>query len=205
MNVLPWYHCYGFTQMSVCFDAGIDVWLFNKFDPEIFLKSIEESRTDFLAIVPPLVIFLAKHPMVSNYDLSTVKDIISAAAPLSQEVIEETMARLPNLKHIRQAELEGVLASHPAIGDAAVIGIPHEKFGEVPKAFITPAPGVTITVDEVKEIISSRLSAEKALGEFYRGILFKPQINQREKTGEFIVFFNDLLRVIMFIVWSLIS
>ena len=39
------------------------------------------------------------------------------------------------------AELEGVLASHPAIGDAAVIGIPHEKFGEVPKAFVTPAPG----------------------------------------------------------------
>merc|ERR1719276_796668 len=66
---------------------------------------------------------------------------------------------------VAPAELEGVLASHPAIGDAAVIGIPHEKFGEVPKAFITPAPGVTITVDEVKEIISSRLSAEKALGE----------------------------------------
>eukprot|EP00116_Pleurobrachia_bachei_P003080 sb/3463342/ len=97
---------------------------------------------------------------------------------------------------VAPAELEGVLASHPAIGDAAVIGIPHEKFGEVPKAFITPAPGdfstcvymcvstvynpkiarergseqanlfsVTITVDEVKEIISSRLSAEKQLGE----------------------------------------
>ena len=44
MNVLPWYHAYGFMQMSICLDAGVDIWLFNKFDPELFLKSIEESR-----------------------------------------------------------------------------------------------------------------------------------------------------------------
>ena len=39
------------------------------------------------------------------------------------------------------AELEGVLTSHPAIVDAAVIGIPDDRAGEVPKAFVTAAPG----------------------------------------------------------------
>ena len=54
------------------------------------------------------------------------------------------------------AELEGVLASHPAVGDAAVIGIPHEKFGEVPKAFITPAPGGELQLSTVEYLYHVR-------------------------------------------------
>jgi len=65
---------------------------------------------------------------------------------------------------VAPAELEGVLTSHPGIADAAVIGIPDERSGEVPKAFVTPSPGANITEEDVKNFIASRLSVEKQLG-----------------------------------------
>ena len=37
------------------------------------------------------------------------------------------------------AELEDLLRSHPKVADVAVIGVPHERFGEVPRAYITKA------------------------------------------------------------------
>jgi long-chain acyl-CoA synthetase len=46
-------------------------------------------------------------------------------------------------------EIEEVLISHPAVADAGVIGIPEERHGEVPYAFVVLAPGSTATADEL--------------------------------------------------------
>lgn len=54
-----------------------------------------------LYMVPPLMVFLAKHPLVRQYDLSSVREIVCGAAPLSREVIEEVRTRLPQAE-IRQ-------------------------------------------------------------------------------------------------------
>ena len=53
-----------------------------KFEPVSFLESIANHQLGFLPLVPPLILFLNKHPMVKDYDLSYVREIVSAAAPL---------------------------------------------------------------------------------------------------------------------------
>ena len=58
-----------------------------------------------LFLVPPLVIFLAKTPVVKEYDLSSVIAIISAAAPLSKET-EQEACQVLGLNGIFQGRLE---------------------------------------------------------------------------------------------------
>lgn len=60
------------------------------------------------------------------------------------------------------AELEGILRSHPGVADAAVIGVPDQRSGEVPKAFIvTKEP--KLTEDDVKKFVAEKVSGHKHL------------------------------------------
>lgn len=63
--------------------------------------------------------------------------------------------------NIYPAEIEAVLVTHPAVQDAAVIGIPHEEFGEQIKAFIELKPGCSASVEEIKQLASDRLASYK--------------------------------------------
>ncbi|MHA6793018.1 long-chain-fatty-acid--CoA ligase [Pseudonocardia bannensis] len=47
-------------------------------------------------------------------------------------------------ENIYPAEIERVLAEHPSVADVAVIGVPDERWGEVPKAVVVAAPGQTV-------------------------------------------------------------
>jgi long-chain acyl-CoA synthetase len=67
--------------------------------------------------------------------------------------------------NIYPAEVEGVLAEHPAVSDAAVFGIPSEEWGEEVKAVVQPAPGAAGDPDLAAELIAhcrARLAAFKA-------------------------------------------
>ena len=95
LGVLPFFHIYG--MVVVLFSslyAGSKVVSLPMFEPELFLNAISKYETDIVNIVPPLVLFLAKHPMVDNYDLSCIRQITSGAAPLGGDVIESASARL---------------------------------------------------------------------------------------------------------------
>lgn len=54
---------------------------------------------------------------------------------------------------VAPSELEALLLEHPLVADSAVIPIPSDRFGEVPKAFVVPRQGKTITPKEAQEII----------------------------------------------------
>ena len=62
---------------------------------------------------------------------------------------------------VAPAELEALLISHPNIDDAAVIGIPDERAGELPKAFVV-AKGV-VTPEEVAAFIAEKVAPHKKL------------------------------------------
>lgn len=51
-------------------------------------------------VVPPIVVLLAKHPAVLQYDLSSLKIILVGAAPLGKDTIEEVLQRFPHVKKI---------------------------------------------------------------------------------------------------------
>jgi acyl-CoA synthetase (AMP-forming)/AMP-acid ligase II len=52
-------------------------------------------------------------------------------------------------ENVYPAEVEDALMRHPGIGDVAVIGVPHERWGETAKAVVVKAPGAAPTEEEI--------------------------------------------------------
>jgi len=53
-------------------------------------------------------------------------------------------------ENISSIEVEGVMMRHPAVQEIAVVGMPDEKWGETPHAFVVLTPGATCSADELK-------------------------------------------------------
>jgi acyl-CoA synthetase (AMP-forming)/AMP-acid ligase II len=73
---------------------GATIVTMPRFDLEQFLSAIQKYRVTLSHIVPPIVLKLAKEPIVSEYDLSSLKTIFSGAAPLGPELSKECMQRI---------------------------------------------------------------------------------------------------------------
>jgi fatty-acyl-CoA synthase len=65
-------------------------------------------------------------------------------------------------ENISTIEVEQALYRHPAVLEVAVIAIPDDKWGEVPKAFVTPKPGARVTADELVAFCRQQLAHFKA-------------------------------------------
>jgi fatty-acyl-CoA synthase len=61
-------------------------------------------------------------------------------------------------ENISSVEVEGVLLRHPAVQEAAVVGLPDEKWGEAPHAFVVVKPGASATADELRHFTRERLA-----------------------------------------------
>ncbi|MEV0402073.1 class I adenylate-forming enzyme family protein [Actinoallomurus sp. NPDC050550] len=59
------------------------------------------------------------------------------------------------------AEVEGAMYEHPAVADAAVIGVPHEVLGEEVGAVVRLQPGMTVTAEELRAFLGERIAAFK--------------------------------------------
>ena len=274
IGILPFYHIYGMVViMSGALRAGATIVTMPRFELEQFLELLQTHGVTMAYLVPPIVLALAKHPAVDNYDLSKLDSILSGAAPLPESVARTCADRnqvlvrqgygltetspvthansrsqtikvtsvgpsLPNTEYrivdlsttadaqtgelgevwvrgpqvmkgylnnpeatrnmidaegwlhtgdigyadedsylhvvdrvkelikykgfqVAPAELEGVLQSHPAVADAAVIPSPDDEAGEVPKAFVLLKRGATATADDIMAHVAERVSPHK--------------------------------------------
>jgi acyl-CoA synthetase (AMP-forming)/AMP-acid ligase II len=271
--VLPFFHAYGQTVlMAATLWQGATLVTMPRFDLEQFLTILQDYRVTVAPVVPPILLALAKHPLVDTFDLSALRFVGSGAAPLGAE-LEEACGRrlgcvvgqgygltetssaltvhppleagirhgsagqlLPNTQakvvdpvtgevlgrnqdgelcfrgpqvmagylnraqetaqvvdpdgwlhtgdighidddgyfwivdrvkelikykglQVAPAELEAVLVSHPRIADAAVIRVPDEAAGEVPKAFVVAT--AELAAQEVMGYVAERVAPYK--------------------------------------------
>ncbi len=75
-------------------------------------------------------------------------------------------------ENISSIEVEGTLLRHPAIQEAAIVGLPDEKWGETPHAFVVLKDGQTATEADIIEFTRDRLAHFKAP----RGVTLVPQL-----------------------------
>ncbi|QSZ35238.1 hypothetical protein DSL72_008107 [Monilinia vaccinii-corymbosi] len=92
---LPFYHIYGLCCIvHFALYRGLECIVMEKFDLEKFCQTIQKFRATFAFTVPPIVLMLGKNPIVSKYDLSTIRMMNSGAAPLTRELVDAVYARL---------------------------------------------------------------------------------------------------------------
>jgi 4-coumarate--CoA ligase len=274
LAVLPFFHIYGMlVLMSFVLASGGALVTLPRFELEAALRLAEAHRMRRLYLVPPVVLALARHPMVDRFDLSSLNRILSGAAPLDAELEAACGARLgcevvqgygmtemspvshytpfghrrpgsagmavPNTRcrivdpetgadrppgevgelwvqgpqvmlgyhdepeatratlrdgwlrtgdlgridadgylfivdrvkelikvkgfQVPPAELEALLLGHPAVADAAVIGLPDDDAGEVPIAFVVRAPGADPTPEELQAFVAGHVAHYKQL------------------------------------------
>jgi acyl-CoA synthetase (AMP-forming)/AMP-acid ligase II len=69
-------------------------------------------------------------------------------------------------ENVYPAEVENALYEHPDVKEVAVVGVPDDHWGEVPKAFVVLAPGAEFSPDDLRSFAAERLAKFKVPREF---------------------------------------
>jgi acyl-CoA synthetase (AMP-forming)/AMP-acid ligase II len=95
VGVLPFFHIYGMVViLNFGLMRGATIVTLPRFELEPFLRVLQEWPIAIAHIVPPVAVALAKHPVVDRYNLSGLKCLFSAAAPLGKELTDAVETRL---------------------------------------------------------------------------------------------------------------
>ena len=125
IGVLPFFHIYGMVVvMGGALRQGATIVSMPRFDLELFLGTIQKHRVSYANLVPPIILALAKHPLVANFDLSSLRTIMSGAAPLSADLAQACASRIGCM--VRQGygltETSPVTHFHPFTDDRVELG-----------------------------------------------------------------------------------
>ncbi|MCA9916909.1 MAG: 4-coumarate--CoA ligase family protein [Anaerolineales bacterium] len=95
MGILPFFHIYGMVViMNMSLAKGATIVTMPRFDMVQFLELVQKHKVTRVNLVPPILVGLAKHPIVDQYDTSSLVELFSGAAPLGQALADEVKARL---------------------------------------------------------------------------------------------------------------
>jgi len=95
LAVLPFFHIYGLTVLlNYALKQRASLATMPRFDLPEFLRIISEYKCSWVFIAPPIAVALAKHPLVAEFDLSSVDVIFSGAAPLDGALASAVSQRI---------------------------------------------------------------------------------------------------------------
>jgi len=102
LGVLPFYHIYGMVEvMTVGLYSGATIVTLPRFDARTFCEVTEKYRITTAYLVPPMIRTLAKHPVVDEFDMSSLLHLVSSAAPLAESMAQLCAQRIG--RPVRQA------------------------------------------------------------------------------------------------------
>ena len=92
---LPFFHIYGMqVLMNLQLSIGATVITLPRFDLQQALELTQQHKITRIYAVPPVILALAKHPLVDDYDLTSLVQVFSGAAPLGAELAAEAAKRI---------------------------------------------------------------------------------------------------------------
>jgi acyl-CoA synthetase (AMP-forming)/AMP-acid ligase II len=95
VGLLPFFHSYGQTVvLNLGLAKGSTIVTMPRFDLDELLRIVEEHRVTWLHIVPPIVLALATSPKLDERDTSSLKMVISGAAPLDADLLQRAEERI---------------------------------------------------------------------------------------------------------------
>ncbi|HZF27807.1 MAG TPA: AMP-binding protein [Gammaproteobacteria bacterium] len=153
VGVLPFFHIYGMVViLNYGLMRGVTVVTMPRFEFEPFLKVLQDWRIELAHIVPPVAVALAKHPAVDNYDLSSLRWLLSAAAPLGSEITSAIEARLNVRMRQGYGMTEASPASHYTGPDARRPGKVGTLVPNTECRIVDTETGLDLSVDEPGEV-----------------------------------------------------
>jgi acyl-CoA synthetase (AMP-forming)/AMP-acid ligase II len=160
LDFLPFYHIYGMSILLNCgLASGATQIIIPRFEPEGALQIMQRHRVTDLYFVPPAVLAIANQPRLDEYDLSSVRFLMSGAAPLPIEVARQAAAKLGCV--VMQGY--GMTESSP-LTNVNPIDAPREG---------TVGPSVS---DTIEKVVSLDTGEELGPGEIGELLVYGPQV-----------------------------
>jgi acyl-CoA synthetase (AMP-forming)/AMP-acid ligase II len=95
VGLMPYFHIYGQTVvLNMGLAKGSTIVNMQRFDLDRLLEIVEEHGVSWLHIAPPIVLAFATAPQVEGRDFSSLKLVISGAAPLDEELLRRAEERI---------------------------------------------------------------------------------------------------------------
>jgi acyl-CoA synthetase (AMP-forming)/AMP-acid ligase II len=171
--VFPFFHVGGLSGLNVSLHAGATLVLMPRYDLATLLRLLQDYRATRVTLPPPVVLDLSRHPLVADYDLSTLRHIQWGAAPLGDAVARACQTRLGCGVRQGYALSEASSRAHTVPAGA----------GDRPGSAGPPLPGVEC---RIVDVLTGAALGPGETGEIcIRGpIVMKGYLNRPEATAE---------------------